>query len=307
MSARIPLPPFPRGWFQVASSDELSAGGPLPLRCFGRDLVLFRTQDGEARVLDAHCPHMGAHLGIGGRVEQDGIRCPFHGWVISGNGRCVRIPYADTIPPKAAIRSWDVRELDGMILVHHTSGDEPPSFEIPALPEARSPAWSPGMNRRWRIRTHVQEALENIVDPAHFVTVHGMSERPRTELEIEGHVIRSRSAVKQKGPGGRVVDGTITWEGHGMGYGTIRFTGIAELLFVNTVTPVDDELIDVRFAFWHPSDGPRRLGEALAAEVSRQLEEDIPIWENKIYRPQPVLCPGEKGIMTFRKWSSQFR
>ena len=37
-----------------------------------------------------------------------------------------------------------------------------------------------------------------------------------------------------------------------------------------------------------------------------QVDEDVPIWENKIYRPQPVLCAGEKTIMTFRKWSSQF-
>ncbi|WP_438009295.1 Rieske 2Fe-2S domain-containing protein [Sorangium sp. So ce321] len=306
MSARIPLPPFPKGWFHVASSDELSAGGPLPLRYFGQDLVLFRTQDGEARVLDAYCPHMGAHLGVGGRVEQRGIRCPFHGWVISGEGACVHIPYADTIPPKARVRCWAVRELDGLILVHHAPSGEPPDFEIPPLEEARSPEWSMALSKRWRIRTHVQEALENIVDPAHFVAVHSMPEPPRTELEIEGHVIRSRSAVKQKGPGGRVVDGTITWEGHGMGYGTIRFTGIVELLFVNTVTPVDEDLIDVRFAFWMRNDGAQRLAQALAAEVCRQLEEDIPIWENKIYRPQPVLCAGEKGIMTFRKWSSQF-
>ncbi|WP_437289823.1 Rieske 2Fe-2S domain-containing protein [Sorangium sp. So ce406] len=306
MSARIPLPPFPRGWFQVASSEELSTGGPLPLRCFGRDLVLFRTQDGQARVLDAHCPHMGAHLGIGGRVEQNGIRCPFHGWVISGEGACVHIPYADTIPPKARVRAWETRELDGTILVHHAIGGEPPAFEIPPLAEARSTEWSMDTTRRWRIRTHVQETLENIVDPAHFVTVHSMPEPPRTEVEVEGHIIRSRSAVKQRGPGGRVVDGTITWEGHGMGYGTIRFTGIVELLFVNTVTPVDDELVDVRVAFWLRKDGAQRLGQALAAEVCRQIEEDIPIWENKIYRPQPVLCAGEKTIMTFRKWSSQF-
>ncbi|WP_437769239.1 Rieske 2Fe-2S domain-containing protein [Sorangium sp. So ce281] len=306
MSARIPLQPFPRGWFQVATSDELSTGGPISLRCFGQDLVLFRTQDGEARVLDAHCPHMGAHLGVGGRVEQGGIRCPFHGWVISGEGKCVHIPYADTIPPRARIRAWEVRELDGLILVHHALGGEPAAFEIPPLAEARSTEWSLNLSKRWRVRTHIQENLENIVDPAHFVTVHGMLVPPRTEIEIEGHIIRSRSVVKQKGPGGQVVDGTITWEGHGMGYGTIRFTGIVELLFVNTVTPIDDELVDIRVAFWLRNDGAQRLGQALAAEVCRQIEEDIPIWENKIYRAQPVLCAGEKGIMTFRKWSSQF-
>ena len=42
MSARIPLPPFPKGWFQVAASDELPAGGTVALRCFGQDLVLIQ-------------------------------------------------------------------------------------------------------------------------------------------------------------------------------------------------------------------------------------------------------------------------
>lgn len=306
MSARIPLPPFPKGWFQIAASDELPASGTLALRCFGQDLVLFRAQTGEPRVLDAYCPHLGAHLAIGGRVEPDGIRCPFHGWVIGGNGVCVRIPYADKIPPRARIRAWEARELDGMILVYHAAAEEPPAFEIPPLPEARSAEWFSALSRRWRVRTHVQEVLENIVDPAHFTTVHGMPELPKAEIEIEGHIMRSRSAVKQRGPGGKLVDGMIDWEGHGLGYGTIRFTGIAEVLFVNAVTPVDEEQVDVRLSFWLRKDGPVRLGQALTAEICHQIEEDIPIWEHKIHRLEPVLCAGDKGIMQFRRWSKQF-
>jgi len=80
---RYPFP-VPNGWFVVAQSSDLTPGDVQPLYYFGRDLVLYRTADGEARVMDAHCMHLGAHLAVGGRVERDCIRCPFHGWKFDG-------------------------------------------------------------------------------------------------------------------------------------------------------------------------------------------------------------------------------
>jgi len=80
--SRFPMPRYPNGWAQVAYSEELPPGGVMPLQYFGRDLVLFRTESGAPQVLDAHCGHMGAHLGHGGRVEGDSIVCHF----TPGNG-----------------------------------------------------------------------------------------------------------------------------------------------------------------------------------------------------------------------------
>ena len=58
--------PIPNGWFAVAFSRDLVAGDVQAIHYFGQDLVLFRGRDGAARVLDAYCPHVGAHLGEGG-------------------------------------------------------------------------------------------------------------------------------------------------------------------------------------------------------------------------------------------------
>lgn len=57
----------------------------------GRNVVLFRGRTGKAYVLDAYCAHMGAHLGVGGKVRFDTcIECPFHGWTFDGEtGNCV--------------------------------------------------------------------------------------------------------------------------------------------------------------------------------------------------------------------------
>ncbi len=50
------------------------------LHNFGVDLVLFRTESGKAVGTDPYCPHLGAHLGYGGQIEGETIRCPFHHW-----------------------------------------------------------------------------------------------------------------------------------------------------------------------------------------------------------------------------------
>src|SRR6476660_8218491 len=104
---RIPLPAFPNGWFGLCYGDEVPAGGVKSVHALGRDLVAFRGEDGRVHVLDAYCVHLGAHLGHGGTVVGNTIRCPFHGWCYEGaTGRCVEVPYAKKVPPKAAVRTW---------------------------------------------------------------------------------------------------------------------------------------------------------------------------------------------------------
>jgi len=97
--SRFPMPRYPNGWFQVAYANELAPGAVKPLRYFGKDLVLFRTEGGEAKLLDAHCPHLGAHLGHGGKVKGDCIECPFHAWKFDGAGARPADPHGKKRPP----------------------------------------------------------------------------------------------------------------------------------------------------------------------------------------------------------------
>ena len=84
---------FPFGWFAVSYSDELAVGEVKPVRYFARDMVVWRGEDGQARVLDAYCRHLGAHMGHGGRVNGNDLECPFHAWQYNEAGAVTHIPY----------------------------------------------------------------------------------------------------------------------------------------------------------------------------------------------------------------------
>src|ERR1700757_2047687 len=81
------------GWFMVGWSPEFPVGEVRPLHYFGEDLVAYRDEFGELHVLEAHCKHLGAHIGHGGSVVGDCVQCPFHGWRWGPDGTNRYIPY----------------------------------------------------------------------------------------------------------------------------------------------------------------------------------------------------------------------
>ena len=84
--------PMPEGWVQIALSADLDRPRPLiPVTLAGRALVLFRDDEGQLGLIGRHCPHRGADLCYG-RLEDNGLRCPFHGWHFDRNGQCVEQP-----------------------------------------------------------------------------------------------------------------------------------------------------------------------------------------------------------------------
>jgi 3-ketosteroid 9alpha-monooxygenase subunit A len=172
------------------------------------------------------------------------------------------------------------------------------------LAEHGAEGWVPYERRRWRIRTRNQEIAENGVDRAHFATVHGVPEMPATEVAFTEHIMHVTARTRmhtRHGP----VPASIETVSHGLGFTVTRFTGIVETLLISTVTPLDDEHVELRFAFTCRG-GAGPLGKAFFAEVSRQLEQDIVIWEHKRYVDPPLLCDGDGPIGRFRRWARQF-
>ena len=132
--------PMPFGWFQVAWSDELTTGESKPLYYFGRHLVAWRDESGEAHVWDAFCPHLGAHLGFRATICGDEITCPLHGWKYGPDGRCTDIPYSDRLNRSAQIRTFPVLERNGTLLAwYHPDPEQAPMWEPPELAEFGEP------------------------------------------------------------------------------------------------------------------------------------------------------------------------
>lgn len=79
-------------WKVIAQSKALDAGRPLLPITLGNDrFVLFRDEEGGLGLIGRNCPHRGADLCFG-RLEDNGLRCPFHGWHFDRTGQCVEQP-----------------------------------------------------------------------------------------------------------------------------------------------------------------------------------------------------------------------
>ncbi|HEX4429164.1 MAG TPA: Rieske 2Fe-2S domain-containing protein [Frankiaceae bacterium] len=303
---RYPFPPNPDGWYFLAQSAALGAGDVLPLHYFGRDLVLYRTDGGRAVLVDAHCPHMGAHLGYGGKTDGEGIRCPFHHWCFNADGQCVEVPYAAVPgrPPKVALSTWLVREHSGLIMTWCSDTGQAPTWDPPLRPEFGSEGWIGYETAGWTIRMHTQELAENIPDTAHFTYIHEVGPQMRAEYEITEHVYRQRSLV--------VIDGVATefTTQEASGLGLVWLHTQSGMWFLTATTPIDDEYVELRLLFLVPdpigdgvvSDHAQAMIDATVENTSR----DVPIWEHKVYVERAPLVSDDGPIRALRTWARQF-
>ena len=74
-------------WYPVARCEEVTNEAPVRVRILCVDFVAFRDSDGNAHVLSDTCIHRGGALG-NGKVLEDRIQCPYHGWQFDGDGKC---------------------------------------------------------------------------------------------------------------------------------------------------------------------------------------------------------------------------
>src|SRR5207253_1389075 len=107
-----------RYWHPVALSAELVPGAqPRQVRILGEDLVLFRDDQGRPGLLGLHCSHRLTSLAYG-RVEDGGLRCPFHGWLYDVAGRCLETPAEpddSTLKDHVVHPAYPCQELGGMV------------------------------------------------------------------------------------------------------------------------------------------------------------------------------------------------
>lgn len=308
------------GWFCVGLASDLAPGSVRPLRFFGRDFVLFRTEDGRAAMLDAHCPHLGAHLGYGGRVQGDRVVCPFHGFAFDTGGRCVGTAYDGPVPRNADLQAVPVVEQGGLLLTWHHPDGTPPDWDLPVWD---AEGFSPVRAVHTTVATHPQETSENSVDLGHFSYVHGYEDvRVHVPVEVQDQRLSITYRMRRRLPGLRQVAMPVQFHvdvwGLGLSIVTFGVVGLpfeARLFILATVR--EPGRIDLRAATQ-----VRLAGHPLAAmlnpllrdvanrfvlhSVSHDVEQDRAMWENKRYEARPRVARGDGPIGRYRAYVRQF-
>ncbi|MEH6568204.1 MAG: Rieske 2Fe-2S domain-containing protein [Halioglobus sp.] len=312
------LHPYPRSWYAVAFADELVAGEVLNRRYFGQELVIYRTESGKAVMINAHCPHMGAHFGHGGaKIVGESIKCPFHGWEFGSTGDCTLMPYGEKQPKRAVTSPWLLREVNGMIMTWYDAEGGEPFFEIPE--HDYSGYYGP---KQWDVefKSHPQEVYENGVDIMHFHYIHRVGALEIHECEINDAHFRLTMSSNQDQlvESERFTEGEVPnihfndqMYGLGMGYTYAWTVGMDEKFWFSMyVTPIDEEAVHVRQYNMREDCGDDDMNEMLTTafhEVAgEQITGDIPIWENKIFQKNPSLNEKDRQFADYRRWCKQF-
>lgn len=312
--------PIPFGWYGVAYSKDLLVKDVQPVSMFGQELVLFRTESGEAQLMEPYCPHLGAHLGHGGKVVGEHIACPFHAWEMDTSGSVKNIPYAKNMPKRTTegpcLHSFPMQERNQMVWAWYHPNKAEPSFDIKDVPQLSDPNWTDIETYEWEINTCLQESGENAVDVAHFIYVHEAGEMPTANINLDGaHRSTDMMTHSPKIDDDGNIDMTemeaihLVTQNFGPGMAAQEFSKAFKTVMMASMLPLTADRMRLRFAFTKPKDISDQFSmftDVLVEEIVRQVGHDIPIWENKIYRDNPILCDGDGPIAKYRKWFKQF-
>jgi phenylpropionate dioxygenase-like ring-hydroxylating dioxygenase large terminal subunit len=160
----------PDWWYALLESDEVPAGKPLGIRRLGESLVCWRDSEGQLSVMKDRCPHRSSQLSLG-RVVEDHIQCPFHGFELDGDGSCRLIPAngrAASVPKVFQCAVYPSREVHGLVWVWHgrSRSQYPPVswfLDLDGFQHAT-------MRKEWDIDW--TRAVEGLLDVSHLPFVH---------------------------------------------------------------------------------------------------------------------------------------
>jgi len=298
-----------RGWAQAAFFRERD-GDLAPAEVGALPLILVR-REGAVRAYHATCPHRGAHLGYGGRLEQGAVVCPFH-------GRRIRLGLDERDP--YCVEGYRTLDAGGSVYVLL---DERYDHGFGAFMSrvAETHYLIPGFEIEARIAP--EYVIENVFDVDHFQGVHGVTKRPR---------LRWRSGES----GELIVEGTFElerpneWQGSAHEAGaaapmhfrarvfspTLVATelGSAEspnvVVTAATPTPEGDCVIRVTVAMARTPDGiaPTVLAVgSLMSGTRTAFEQDLEIWEHLDRSAPSHFAPSDELVVAYHDFCRRFQ
>lgn len=190
---RQPLPDWPQGWYVVTRSRDLRAGELQRVTLAQQEIVVFRTKSGALGALDAHCPHMGAHLGLG-RVHGEFLQCSLHCWRIGTDGAVAG--------QARRTRAWRLAERSGLVLLEY-GGER----TLPLAGDADY-LWTslPPLD----VAAHWHALAANAFDMPHLTTVHHRELAAPPQVKFEAGR-QFELAYETRVRGGGVSDRLMKW------------------------------------------------------------------------------------------------
>ncbi len=182
-------------WYAAALTKELKVNKPFSCMIFELPLVLWKRSDGSVVAFLDRCTHRNAPLSYG-KIQNDCLVCPYHGWTYNPAGECVQIPSEGNHKERIMnrqVESFPVRQQDDLLWVwmgRQTEPDHDP-FSMPII---RKPGW-----RYYYMQTdfnnNVTNLVENFMDVPHTVFVHKGWFRDKKQLRVPMTVERTDNSV----------------------------------------------------------------------------------------------------------------
>lgn len=160
-------------WYPVVFTADFSDHRPYRFSLLGQPFVLYRSGDGHLVCADDRCPHRMARLSDG-QITDGQLECLYHGWRFDGSGACVLIPQlpADkTIPQKACLKTYSVKEQQGIIWLWPGAAELADAALIPVTPALSEPGVQ-SVDYAIDLPYDQSYLIENIIDVAHIHIVH---------------------------------------------------------------------------------------------------------------------------------------
>jgi len=160
-------------WIPALLSEELPENEcpPVRVKLLSERLLAFRDTQGRYGLIDEFCAHRGVSLWFG-RNEENGLRCPYHGWKYDVTGQCLEVPSEpaeSTFCQRVKLKSYPLVERGGILWTY--MGDparQPPlpEFEFALVPPAHRFVAKRIQESNWL------QALEGGIDSSHVSWLH---------------------------------------------------------------------------------------------------------------------------------------
>ncbi|ATL29996.1 Rieske 2Fe-2S domain-containing protein [Streptomyces formicae] len=308
---------YPWGWYPVAFSRDVPSGKVITSKLADSEVVVYRTADGQAHVILPTCPHLGAHLG-GGHVEGQLIVCPFHAFGFAPDGTCARTGYNTTPPHNARVGTFPTQEANGFVFAWYHEAATAPAWRIE---QVDLKGFGYGYRNQNTFRGNQIDLLENGVDLGHFQVVHANQAKI-----VNGHPIEDdfRYVIDLELTGFyRNIPTYVRAEMYGLGYAVVslKMPKFAVSAYeIIGYTPEGSGLITLRrttvtrcgSAPGNPAGRHiLRVVSTLVGYVVMRLStvqgnNDIRIWDRRVFIERPKLAQGDGPIMPARKWAEKF-